>query len=70
MAKVDPNQKFPVRCQDGTSWPHTIFLKNFIQQFNIEIGDYTYFNDFRLPVENVRQLLAPYLHAIFRHCLR
>ena len=28
----------------------------------MQVGDYSYYNDFRLPVQNVRQLLAPYLH--------
>lgn len=59
---INPNEKFPVTTSDGTPWPHTIFLKNFIDQPNIQIGDYTYYNDFRLPVNNLRQLLAPYMH--------
>lgn len=59
---INPNQTHPVTQSNGEAWPHTIFLRNFIDQPNIEIGDYTYLNDFRLPVENVRQLLIPYLH--------
>lgn len=59
---ISPNDKYPVTRADGSVWPHTIFLKNFIDHPNIEIGDYTYFNDFRLPVDDVRQLLVPYLH--------
>lgn len=59
---INPDQDYPIKRSDGSSWPHTIFLKNFINHPNIQIGDYTYFNDFRLPVENVRQLLAPYMH--------
>lgn len=59
---INPNNKYPVKQSDGNDWPHTIFLKNFIHQDNIQIGDYTYLNDFRLPVDNVRQLLAPYMH--------
>lgn len=62
MTTIDPNKKLPITSSNGSPWPHTIFLKNFIQQANIEIGDYTYYNDFKLPVDNVRQLLAPYLH--------
>lgn len=61
---VDPNKNFPVGTSDGNIWPHTIFLKNFINQPNIQIGDYTYYNDFRLPVEDVRKLLAPYMHPV------
>lgn len=59
---INPNEKYPVKLPDGSVWPHTLFLKNFIDHPHIEIGDYTYFNDFRLPVEDVRQLLVPYLH--------
>lgn len=59
---IDPSEKFPVKLPDGSAWPHTIFLKNFINHPNIQIGDYTYFNDFRLPVDDVRQLLVPYMH--------
>lgn len=59
---INPNEKNPIKLPDGNAWPHTIFLKNFINHPNIQIGDYTYFNDFRLPVEDVRQLLAPYMH--------
>lgn len=61
--QIDPNKKFPVNLSDGSGyWPHTIFLKNFIDQPNIQIGDYTYYNDFRLPVDDVRKLIAPYMH--------
>ena len=59
---IPTTEKYPVKLPDGTDWPHTIFLKNFIDHPNIQIGDYTYFNDFRLPVKDVRQLLVPYLH--------
>lgn len=59
---INPNEKYPVKLPDGSAWPHTLFLKNFINHPHIQIGDYTYFNDFRLPVDNVRQLLVPYMH--------
>lgn len=61
--RIDPNQLHPVGLPDGNAWPHTIFLKNAINHPNIQIGDYTYYNDFRLPVSDVRQLLVPYMHA-------
>ncbi len=61
-SNVSPNEPYPVKLPDGSAWPHTIFLKNFIDHPNIQIGDYTYFNDFRLPVNDVRQLLVPYMH--------
>lgn len=60
---INPNEKYPVKLPDDSTWPHTIFLKNFINHPNIQIGDYTYLNDFRLPVNDVRQLLVPYMHA-------
>lgn len=61
--QISPTEKYPVKLPDGNDWQQTIFLKNFINHPNIEIGDYTYFNDFRLPVRDVRQLLIPYMHA-------
>jgi virginiamycin A acetyltransferase len=59
---INPNEQYPVKMPDGSAWPHTIFLKNFIHHPHISIGDYTYLNDFRLPVSDVRQLLVPYMH--------
>lgn len=63
ICNILPNEKYPVKGANDTIWPHTIFLKNFIDHPNIQIGDYTYLNDFRLPVDDVRQLLVPYMHA-------
>lgn len=60
---INPNQRLPVKLPNGDNWPHTIFLKNYIDHPHIQIGDYTYYNDFRLPVSDVRQLLVPYMHA-------
>jgi virginiamycin A acetyltransferase len=58
---INPNEIYPVKLSDGSgTWPHTVFLKNVIQHPNINIGDYTYLNDFRLPVDDVRKLLIPY----------
>ncbi len=61
---INTTEKYPIKQSDGNAWPHTIFLKNVINQPNIHIGDYTYFNDFRLPVDDVRKLLAPYMHPV------
>lgn len=60
--KISHHDKFPLTTTKGEVWPHTIFLKNFIDQPNIQIGDFTYFNDFSLPVDDVRTLLMPYTH--------
>lgn len=62
--QVNPNTKFPVITSNGSEWPHTIFLKNFINHPNIQIGDFTYYNDFRLPVPDIRQILMPYMHLL------
>lgn len=61
-ALIDPNQPFPVMLPNGDAWPHTIFLKHYIDHPNIQIGDFTYYNDFNLPYDNVRQKLIPYMH--------
>ena len=60
--QINPKTHLPVIGSDGKVWPHTMFLKNFITHPNIEIGDYTYYNDFRKNLGDVRQLIAPYLH--------
>lgn len=66
MSIISASEKHPVKRSDGSVWPYTLFLKNFIDQANIEIGDYSYFNDFNMPVENVRQHLMPYMHEFAR----
>lgn len=63
MKKLSPDQTHPVKLPNGEVWPHTIFLKNVINHPNIQIGDYTYYNDFDLPYGDVRQRLIPYMHA-------
>lgn len=60
--KISPDERYPVKFPDGSDWPHTLFLKNFIDHPRIHVGDYSYYNDFRLPVNDVRQLLIPYMH--------
>lgn len=64
MQPISPNEKYPIKTSTGASWPYTIYLKNFISHPNIVIGDYTYYNDFRLPVDDVRQLLFPYMNPM------
>ncbi len=59
---LTPETLFPVTMPNGEPWPHTVFLKNFIDHPNIEIGDWTYYNDFRKPIEDYAQVIAPYLH--------
>lgn len=47
---------------NGETWPHTIFLKSCINQDNIEIGEYSYYNDFDKNLDDIRQKLMPYTH--------
>ncbi len=62
MSKISPLKKYPVKQTNGEVWPHTLFLKNFINQDNITIGDYSYYNDFDANLTDVRQRLMPYTH--------
>lgn len=59
---IDPSKKYPVTQTNGETWPHTMFLNNFIQQSNITIGDYSYYNDFNKELADIRQILLPYTH--------
>lgn len=61
---IDPMKKYPITQSDGEVWPHTMYLKAFIDQPNIEIGDYSYYNDFRTDISDLRATLAPYLHPM------
>lgn len=51
----------PIRLPDGTEWPHTVLLRNAIAHPRIEVGDYSYYNDFGAPPDLAARL-APYLH--------
>lgn len=62
MKTLSPDQIYPVTLPNGDIWRKTVFLKNVIDHPNIQIGDYTYYNDFDFPAEDVRQRLIPYLH--------
>jgi len=53
----------PVTLLDGTTYPHTVLLKNVIKSDQIEVGDYTYYNDLNLsPGDDYVRKLAPYLY--------
>jgi virginiamycin A acetyltransferase len=60
FALPDPTLRNPLILPDGTHDPATVFLNQVIDHPNIEIGDWTYYNDRRLP-ENYAETLAPYL---------
>lgn len=57
----DSSSLNPIIFADGKTWPYTTFLKNAIDHPRVEVGEYTYFNDFTKP-KNVAGRLIPYLH--------
>lgn len=59
---INANHQYPVKLPNGDYWPHTLFLKNFIEHPNIIIGDYSYYNDFSEHKSDIRQKLIPYMH--------
>jgi virginiamycin A acetyltransferase len=53
---------YPITTPDGTVWPNVVFLKNVINHSQVEVGDYSYYNDFQLKYgDNYGAKLAPYL---------
>ncbi len=53
----------PIIVADCTFYKHTVFLKNVIKNTQIEVGDYTYYNDFNLlSGHDYATKLAPYLY--------
>ena len=58
----DPTTRNPLVFPDGRADPATVFLNQVIDHPNIQIGDWTYYNDRRLP-EDYAETLAPYLFA-------
>ena len=60
---INVDEKYPIALPSGEKWLHTVFLKNVIDHPNIEIGEYTYYNDFRKQVDDYARLIAPYLHV-------
>lgn len=53
----------PLILANGERFPHTVYLKNVINHPNIEIGDFTYYNDFN-EVKDYARKLAPYLFEV------
>ncbi len=62
MTLPDPKARNPVVLPDGTSDPATVFLNRVIDHPNIEVGEFTYFNDADIPEDYARRI-APYLFA-------
>lgn len=59
---LDAKLRHPLRLPDGSAYPNTVWLNRVIDHPNIEIGDFTYYNDFE-PVEDYAARIAPYLFA-------
>ncbi|GGX48183.1 acetyltransferase [Tateyamaria omphalii] len=56
----DPRLRNPLMLPQGVRDPATVFLTEVIDHPNIQVGDWTYYNDRTLP-ENYAETLAPYL---------
>lgn len=57
----DPNTRNPLTLPSGDVDKATVFLSQTINHMNIEIGDWTYYNDRTLP-EDYASTIAPYLY--------
>ncbi|MZR15490.1 antibiotic acetyltransferase [Maritimibacter sp. DP07] len=58
---LDADQRHPITLPDGTPYTNTVWLGSVIDHPNIEVGDFTYYNDFE-PVTDYAARIAPYLH--------
>ncbi|MAM60076.1 CatB-related O-acetyltransferase [Maritimibacter sp. UBA3975] len=58
---LDANARHPITLPDGSTYENTVWLKSVIDHPNIEVGDYSYYNDFE-PVTDYAARIAPYLH--------
>lgn len=58
----DPAERHPLVLASGERHKATVFLKNVIDHPNIEVGDYTYYDDRTMP-EDYAARIAPYTFA-------
>jgi virginiamycin A acetyltransferase len=58
---LDASVRHPITLPDGQTYPNTVWLNAVIDHPRIEIGDFTYYNDFE-PVSDYAARIAPYLH--------
>ncbi len=58
---LDATVRHPIILPDGQVYPHTVWLNSVIDHPRIEIGDFTYYNDFE-PVADYAARIAPHLH--------
>ena len=56
----DPRSRNPLGFPGGAQDPATVFLSEVIDHPNIQVGDWTYYNDRTLP-QDYAAVLAPYL---------
>lgn len=61
LMPLNPDLTHPILLPDGNPWPHTVLLKQVIDHPNIEVGDFSYYNNFGTP-KDYAKTLAPYLH--------
>lgn len=58
---LEPTLRHPLAFPDGTVLPNMVYLNQVIDHPNIQIGDFTYANDFDPPADWAARL-APYLY--------
>lgn len=68
-AFLDAFVRHPILLPDGQSYPNTVWLNQVIDHPRMEVGDFTYYNDFD-PVTDYAARVAPYLHAMSAERLR
>lgn len=61
MPFLNPNTRHPIRLPDGANYQNTVWLKSVLNHPKIEVGEFTYYNDFE-PVDDYAARIAPYLH--------
>jgi virginiamycin A acetyltransferase len=60
-AFLDARARHPITLPDGRVFKNTVHLNQVIDHPNIEVGDFTYYNDFE-PVSDYAARIAPYLY--------
>ncbi len=58
---LDANVRHPLTLPNGETYTNTVWLANVIDHPNIEVGEFTYYNDFE-PVDDYAARIAPNLH--------
>ena len=58
---LDATLRHPLTLPTGETYTNTVWLARVIDHPNIEVGDFTYYNDFD-PVDDYAARIAPNLH--------